>query len=331
MEGETHNHFDMAEKKLAPKKRSSAKKPLDKVEKDESRATRQSDHPIKSAVALGVVAVLIGLTIGGYLASRYFEQPVEGTSTDEARLNELAQQLAQQILEEEATLDPEEIRGYTQTVVPASVSDGAGNEVAPEPTHMRYVNDFYGVALEFPVAWAVDASVEVRDAEVHLATIASNEIEMRVRVAKYDERSFKRAVEARVTTQEEVYAAVEAKRAEFARLFPENIDAFSLSVETTSFGHEARRIDGHDAFVDWYAEPVLEGEPARVRRRFYIDNGRGTMFVVSMSFPVEVGADSIAGGASSNPFSDLLDVVMDTWRFTNDGIGDDADMPVDSV
>lgn len=326
----------MSEKQSVSKKRASSKKmvskkPLDKVEKDESRSSRQSDHPIKSTVALGVVAVLIGLTIGGYVASRSFEQPTEDTSTDEARVNELAEQLAQKMREEEATLDPEEIRGYTQTVASAPVSDGAGNEVVPDPTHMRYANDFYGIAFEFPVAWAVDASVEVSDADVHLATISSNEIEMRVRVEKYDERSFKRAVEARVTTQEEVYAAVEAKRAEFARLFPEKIDAFSLSVETTSFGNEARRIDGHDAIVDWYVAPVLEGEPARVRQRFYIDGGRGTMFEVLMSFPVAVGDDSIAGGALSNPFSDLLDVVMDTWRFTNDGIGDDEDAPSDLV
>lgn len=327
MEGETHNHFDMAEKKPAPKKRSSAKKPLDKVEKDESRTPRKSDHPMKSVAALGIVAVLIGLSVGGYIASRSFELPAEDAVVDEARVNELAEQLAQKMREEEATLDPEKIRGYTQTVASTPVSDGAGNEVVPDPTHMRYANDFYGIAFEFPIAWAVDASVEVSDAEVHLATISSNEIEMRVRVAKYDERSFKRAVEARVTTQEEVYAAVEDKRAEFARLFPEKIDAFSLSVETTSFGNEARRIDGHDAFVDWYVAPVLEGEPARVRQRFYIDGGRGTMFEVLMSFPVAVGADA-GTGVSSNPFSDLLNVVIDTWRFTNDGIGD-ADTSVD--
>ena len=326
----------MAEKQSVSKKRSSvqksmSKKALEKVKKDEPPTKRGGDNPLKSVVALGIVAILIGLSVGGYIALRYFEPSSAETSVDEVRVNELAEQLAQRMLEEEVALDPEEIRGYTQAVVPTPVSDGAGNEVVPDPTHMRYVNDYYGFTFEFPIIWAVDASVEISDVEARLVTITSNEIEMIIRVSKYDERSFKRAVQGWFTTEEEVSAAVETKRAEFAQLFPESVDTFPLSVEETDFGHEEQSVDGHDAFVDWYVAPALEGESVRVRRRFYIDNGRGTMFVTSMSFPVAVGADAVTNVASSNPFSDILDVVMNTWRFTNDGISDDADVPKDFI
>ena len=51
------------------KKEDGAEEPVVKSEKS------KSDNPIKGAAALGIVAVLIGLTIGGYIASRYFDPP----------------------------------------------------------------------------------------------------------------------------------------------------------------------------------------------------------------------------------------------------------------
>lgn len=327
----------MSEKKSSSRKRVQSKqkslegKPLDRMEKDENRSSRKEDQPIISALALGIVAVLIGLTVGGFIASRYFEPPVQEGAVDEGLVNRLAEQLAAQKLADGVQLDPEIVKGYTQAVAPMPVSDGAGNEVTPEPTHTRYVNDFYGISLMFPIAWTADASVEIQDETVRLAQLSSNEVEMIVSAVKYDERSFKSATQKRFTTVEEVSAAIEEKRAQYASLFPDATEAFPLSVETTDFGYDARRFDAHDAYVDWYVEPVLNGEPLLVRRRYFIDSGRGLMLEVKVTFPVAVGVDPVTGAELENPFNEIVDAVMNTWRFTNDGIGDETEGADDLV
>ncbi|MBI2476559.1 hypothetical protein HYV72_00125 [Candidatus Uhrbacteria bacterium] len=249
-----------------------------------SKKTKRNDSPLKGVAAFGVVAILLGLTIGGYIASRYFRASDPNSQPSPEIIQTLAEELANKIVTERETPNPLDRQGYVEAV--AVDAQGSESGEAPAPSFMRYTNGYYGMTFVYPVAWTFNPEVQVQNERTHIGAFAADKLELKVAAVEFSEATFSRAVEAFFTKPEKVTADIEAKQAEYAQLH-QGEEPLVIDPDSIAVGHERRKIDGHDAFVDWYAPPVINGEPRVIRWQFWINGGRGLLYHFAFILPVE--------------------------------------------
>ncbi len=322
----------MATKKpTARRKTSKTTKAVKKKEEDkpvEKARKSSADSPVKGAAALGIVAILIGLTIGGYIASRYFDPPTQDAGVPDDLIEQLASQLADDIVSEREEVDPEERKGFVQEVVEVSADTEEVVET-DEPviaTLMKYINGYYGIAFTFPAPWVFDGEVEIIENQTRLGVISSDKVELIANAVEFSELSFKRAARKQLTTVDEVTDEVEEVVRKYAELNPEEGPLLLTPVDV-DYGSEDFVVDSHDAIVDWYVKPVLDGEPKAVVRQYWINAGGGTMYHLRFTYPVFEPTEEVL----EDPYMGMVQAIIDSFEFTNDGIGDDAGEAVPEV
>ncbi len=301
-------------KKVTKPTKKKVEKPVEKVE-----SNKKDDGPVKGAAALGIVAILIGLTIGGYIASRYFDPPAQDAGVPDDLIEQLASQLADDIVNEREAVDLEERKGFVQEIAEENGEEVAETEEPKVASLMRYINGYYGIAFTFPASWVFDGDVEIIEDETRLGVISSDKVELVISAIEFSELSFKRAARKLLTTEDEVTDEVEEVVRRYAELHPDE-DPLTLTPADVEYGSEDFVVDGHDALVDWYVRPVLDGEPEAVVRKFWINAGGGTMYYLRFTYPVFEPTEEVL----EDPYAAMVQSIIDTFEFTNDGIGDDA-------
>jgi hypothetical protein len=329
----------MATKKPTTRRKptKSAKKGTGKKESEmsvEKQYSQRTDNPIKGAAALGIVAVLIGLTIGGYIASRYFDPPTQEIGVPEDLIEQLATQLADDMVSEREAIDLDARKGYVQEIVEVVMeTEGAEGEVETElpgesvaVSLMRYINGYYSIAFSFPASWIFDGEVEAIENQTRLGVLSSDKVELVVNAVEFSELSFKRAARKSLTTEDQVIDDIEDVVRRYSELNTDS-EPLELTLADVDYGNEEFKVDSHDAFVDWYTEPVLEGEPRATVRQYWVNGGSGTMYHLRFTYPVIEPTEELL----DDLYLSMIDGIIASFEFTNDGIGDDPAEVVDDV
>ena len=275
-------------KKPAARKRSAAKPKKKEIEEvieeriERTEPRRKEDGPIASALAIGIVALIVGSALGGWLAFRIAES------------DEYVEEV---VVVEEVVEEPEVIEEPEVVLDPLVERAGVVISGDEDDDLFLYNNDYYGFQFEFPSEWDAEERVIIAGPETTLVYISNDvsgdayggvgDIRSTVKVIELDGRSFEDATDNLEINDERMTDKLEVLRRAYT--IPED----APTADDVEYESQRLRIDGHDVLMNleqWTVPGYIEG-PAYTYREYWIELDMSNVLYIRLASPTGEDVD----------------------------------------